>query len=116
MRQGKGERSNERHENMIDADSKEACPFYHFWRSGHLEYATGIPIKSVGLQNRRSRPIWVKFGSGETPTKLFLHDKATAHRRLHWVMHVLSMMPCMQHGSQQTVAVLQTGHVQLDHM
>ena len=30
MRQREGERSNERHENMVDADSKEACPSYHF--------------------------------------------------------------------------------------
>ena len=98
MRQREGERSNERHENMTEVDSKEACSFLSFFiifgRSGHLNYATGIPIKSVGLQNRRSRPIWVKFGSGETPTKLpylrrLLHDKATAHRLLHWVMHVL---------------------------
>ena len=50
MRQREGERSNERHENMMDTDSKEACPSYPLWRSGHLNYyATDISIKSVGL-------------------------------------------------------------------
>ena len=98
MRQREGERSNERHENMIDAGSKEACPSYYFWRSGHLNYATGIPIKSVGLQNRRSRPIWVEFGSGENPHEVTSARQGYGAPASSLVMHVLSMMPCMQHG------------------
>ena len=98
--------------NMIDADSKEACPFNHFMRSGHLDYATGIPINSVGLQNR---PIWVKFGSGEPPRSYFCTTRpwCTGVFSLHCVMHVLFMMPCMQHEEQQTVA---DRNVQLDHI